>query len=112
MWAKIGEKKFNDLFVSPKPTIIFIHNWTNRRIAVSCEVPGREWEQVAYLIPFMNHPSGRFDGNWYRLWEGKKMLTLPKEELIGCFLEVRPKVSIKTITVTLYQSFLVDEFSI
>ncbi|WP_016951670.1 hypothetical protein [Anabaena sp. PCC 7108] len=112
MWAKVGQKKFDDLFVSPKPTILFIHNWTNRRIAVSCEVPGREWEQVAWLIPFMNTPGGRFDGTWYPLWEGAKMLTLPKEELVGCTLEVRPRPPIKSITVTLYESFLNDEFSI
>ncbi|WP_190720149.1 hypothetical protein [Anabaena lutea] len=112
MWSKIGERKFTDLFVSPKPTIIFIHNWTNRRIAVSCEVPGREWEQVAWLIPFMNTPAGRFDGTWYRLFEGSKMFTLPKEELIGCSLEIRPRPPIKTITIKVYESFLNDEFSI
>jgi hypothetical protein len=112
MWKKIGGGIYPDLFVDPRPSIIFVHPWTNRRIAVKCEVPGREWEQVAYLIPFMNHPSGRFDGTWYRLWEGTKMLTLPKEELVGCSIEIRPRVSVKSITVTLYQSFLTDEFSI
>lgn len=112
MWAKIGERTFTDLFISPKPTIIFIHNWTNRRIAVSCEVPGREWEQVAWLIPFQSNPAGRFDGEWRRLYQGTKMFTIPKEELVMCNLEIRPRPPIKAITVKLFQSFLIDEFSI
>ncbi len=112
MWAKIAERKYNDLFVYPKPTIIIIHAFSNRRIAIGIDVPGRDWEQIAWLIPFQSTVYGRFDGQRYPLWQGTRMLVLPKEELKGCSLEIKPRNVIKSITVRVYESFLVDDLSI
>jgi hypothetical protein len=112
MWAKIVERKFDDLFVYPKPTIIIIHPFRSRRIAIGVDVPGRNWEQLAWAIPFMNSPDGRFDCEWRPLWQGTRILTFPKEDLKGCSLEIKPRYSVKSITVRVYESFLTDEFSI
>lgn len=112
MWAKITERKYLDLFTTPKPTIIIIHDWMSRRLCIDLKVPGREWENVAWLIPFQVHPVGRVEGNYYPLFPGIKQIIIPKHELVGFSLEIKPRNSIKSIEVTLYESFLQDEFSI
>ncbi|MBK1987282.1 hypothetical protein A0J48_006990 [Sphaerospermopsis aphanizomenoides BCCUSP55] len=112
MWKLVYQRAFFNLLVDPKPKIIITHSFTNRRIAVGLEIKGEDWEHLGFLIPHMNTPAGRFDGRWYRLWQGTKMFTLPKEELKGCLLEVKPRNYIDSLSVKVYQSFLQDEFSI
>ncbi|HLO88909.1 MAG TPA: hypothetical protein VK203_28430 [Nostocaceae cyanobacterium] len=112
MWKLIYERKFFNLISDPKPQIIVTHKFTNRRVAVFVDEGKYDWEQMAWLIPFMNTPHGRFNGQWLRLWRGTQMFTLPKEDLIGGLLEIKPRSFIDKLHVRVYESFLNDELKI
>lgn len=111
MWNIIYQRTFSNLLVDPKPKIIISHQFKNRRIAIGLDINGQDWEHLGFLIPFVNTPNGRFEGKWYRLWQGTKMFTLPEEELVGCSLEVKPRNWLDRLTVTVYESRL-SQFAI